>query len=86
MPRQNRVTPLGDIIETHARGTLMGNRGCLHDANGNITKTSARNAWIVCELEFNGIHRQVMTPGHYTELFFYYPVDASKSSYGLFFE
>jgi hypothetical protein len=32
MPLQNRVTPLGEIIADPARGTLMGNRGILHDA------------------------------------------------------
>jgi hypothetical protein len=32
MPLQNRVTPLGEIIAHPARGTLMGNRGILHDA------------------------------------------------------
>ena len=32
MPLQNRVTPFGELIATAARGTLMGNRGCLHDA------------------------------------------------------
>jgi len=32
VPLQNRVTPFGQLIATPARGTLMGNRGCLHDA------------------------------------------------------
>ncbi len=27
MPRQNRVTPFGDLIATPERGTVMGNRG-----------------------------------------------------------
>jgi hypothetical protein len=26
--------------------------------------------WIICQLEFKGRHREVMTPGQYTELFF----------------
>jgi hypothetical protein len=30
MPLQNRVTPFGELIVTGSRGTLMGNRGCLH--------------------------------------------------------
>ena len=38
MPRQNRVTPFGNLIATPARGTLMGNRGCLHDASGRIVR------------------------------------------------
>lgn len=70
MAKRNRVTPFGDIISVQARGTLMGNRGCLHDANGNITKQSARRAWVTCLLEFNGRQRRVMSPGQYTELFF----------------
>ena len=31
MPRRNRVTPFSTLIVTPARGTLTGNRGCLHD-------------------------------------------------------
>jgi hypothetical protein len=48
----------------------MGNRGCLHDANGHIRRGWQLKRWIVCLLEFRGRQRQVMTPGHYTELFF----------------
>jgi len=48
----------------------MGNRGCLHDADGQIIKLSARKAWVTWLLEFKQRHRQVMTPGKYTELFF----------------
>lgn len=70
MPRRNRVNPFGEIIAVAARGTLMGNRGCLHDANGNVTKRSARMAWVTCVLAFKGRKRTVMTPGQYTELFF----------------
>jgi len=70
MPRQNRVTPFGEIIATTARGTLMGNRGCLHDAQGNIRCAYASRRWIICLLEFKGRRRSIMTPGHYTELFF----------------
>lgn len=70
MPRQNRVNPFGELIVTPARGTRMGNRGCLHDANGQIKKVSARKAWVTCLLDFKGYRRQVMAPGRYTELFF----------------
>lgn len=72
MALQNRVTPLGEIVATPERGTLMGNRGgCLHDAHRQLGRrrwTSAR--WIACLLAFRGWHREVMTPGRYTELFF----------------
>jgi hypothetical protein len=48
----------------------MGNRGVLHDAEGHITRPWQLKRWIVCVLEFRGRKRSVMTPGHYTELFF----------------
>ncbi len=70
MPRRNRVDPLGNLIATPARGTLMGNRGCLHDPEGNVVKPWARKQWVICLLEFKGRHRQIMAPGRYTELFF----------------
>jgi hypothetical protein len=38
MPRQNRVTPFGDFLVTPERGTFMGNRGVLHDAEGRIKR------------------------------------------------
>jgi len=70
MPLQNRVTPFGELVATEHRGTLMGNRGCLHDAQRRIRRPFALKRWIVCVLEFRGRHRQVMSPGGYTELFF----------------
>lgn len=70
MPRQNRVTPFGELIATPARGTLMGNRGCLHDADQRIRRPFVGKRWIVCLLEFKGRRRPVMAPGRYTELFF----------------
>src|SRR5271169_3259583 len=70
MPRQNRVTPFGEIIAVPERGTFMGNRGVLHDAEGHIKRAWQLKRWIVCVLEFRGRKRQVMTPGRYTELFF----------------
>ena len=71
MARQNRVTPLGEIVTNDARGTLMGNRGCIHEANGTLSKRRwARKQWVICKLEFAGRHRQIMAPGRYTELFF----------------
>src|SRR6185503_4182043 len=70
MPRQNRVTPFGHIIATPERGTYLGNRGVLHDSEGRIRRTWQLRRWIVCVLALKGRKRQVMTPGHYTELFF----------------
>ena len=70
MPRQNRVTPFSSIVATSARGMLTGNRGCLHDDHQHIRRHSQGTRWIVCLLEFKGRKRNLMTPGHYTELFF----------------
>ncbi len=72
MPRQNRVTPFGEIISTPARGTFMGNRGgCMHDDEGRLGVARWRSRqWITCLLEFRGRKRTVMTPNRYTELFF----------------
>jgi hypothetical protein len=70
MPLRNRVTPLGEIVAVSARGTLMGNRGILHDPTGMLRRDSQVRRWIACRLEFRGRHRQVMTPGTWTELFF----------------
>jgi hypothetical protein len=70
MPRQNRVTPFGDIIADPARGLVFGNRGCLHDAAGRIRRSYAVRRWIACRLRFKDRRRELMQPGRYTELFF----------------
>jgi hypothetical protein len=70
VPRQNRVTPSGELIATPARGTLMGNRGCLHDGAGQIRRAFVGRRWIICVLQFKGRRRPIMAPGRYTELFF----------------
>ncbi|MFO0946007.1 MAG: hypothetical protein U1D30_08680 [Planctomycetota bacterium] len=70
MARRNRVTPSGEIIASEARGTLMGNRGRLHDEQGNIVRRWSSKCWIACRLEFKGRKRQIMAPDSYTELFF----------------
>jgi hypothetical protein len=70
VPLQNRVTPYGSIIVTPARGTLMGNRGCLHDDARRIRRPYQCRRWISCVLAFRDRHRTVMASGRYTELFF----------------
>ncbi len=70
MPRQNRVTPFGELIATPARGTVMGHRGCLHDAEGRIRRAFVGKRWIICVLQFKERRRPIMGPGRYTELFF----------------
>ena len=70
MPRQNRVTPFSTLITTPARGTFMGNRGCLHDDDKQVRRRFVGKRWIICVLEFKGRRHRIMVPGHYTELFF----------------
>ena len=72
MPLQNRITPLGELIETPERGLVYGNRGCLHDQDGVIRRQWQVKRWISCRLEFRDRHRAggPMPPGRYTGLFF----------------
>jgi hypothetical protein len=71
VPRQNRVSPLGELIAHPARGLVYGNRGCLHDDAGHIRRRYNGKRWIACRLRFRGRHRRpLMQPGRYTELFF----------------
>lgn len=70
MPLQNRVNPYGELVAVTSRGTMLGNRGRLHDADRKIVRASGRMNWLSCRLKFRGRHRQVMSPRSYTELFF----------------
>jgi hypothetical protein len=71
MPLQNRVTPTSEIVADTARGTLMGNRGILHDARRRLGAARWRHPhWVCCRLAFKDRRRTVMAPGRYTELFF----------------
>lgn len=71
LTRQNRILPTGEIVAHPARGTLMGNRGILHDESGRLGRARWRHPhWIACLLEFRGRWRPVMAPRAYTELFF----------------
>ena len=67
---QNRVDPWSRIVAAPARGTLMGNRGVLHDPSGAIVRNASTVRWISCELEFKDRQRPILQPGRYTELFF----------------
>ncbi|MES2276421.1 MAG: hypothetical protein V4592_10385 [Bacteroidota bacterium] len=67
---QNRVDPQGNIISTTARGAWLGNRGQLHGRGKTILRPFKHQAWIICLLQFKNRHRQVMSPGLWTELFF----------------
>ena len=72
MPLQNRVTPSGRLIATQSRGTLMGNRGIIHDpiTKTLLTKRWQHQAWVCCRLAFKDFQHPIMGPGAYTELFF----------------
>ena len=71
MTLQNRVLPTGKITSTPFRGTLMGNRGILHDAEQRLkTARWTHPHWVTCRLFYKGWHRPVMAPRAYTELFF----------------
>lgn len=71
MPLPNRVTPTGLLEASTARGTLIGNRGVLHDARGRIRTARWRHPrWIACRLAFKGRRRALLAPGRWTELFF----------------
>ena len=71
MPRQNRVTPLGELVATRERGLVYGNRGCLHDDAGRIRRRYNGKRWIACRLQFRNRRRgPLLQPGRYTELFF----------------
>jgi hypothetical protein len=71
MTLPNRVTPFGVLEADPARGTLMGNRGCLVNAHGELVRRWQLERWITCVLDFKGRRRHpLMAPGQYTELFF----------------
>lgn len=70
-PRANRVTPLGTIEATPHRGTLLGNRGDLHAADGTIQRLWRSKRWISCTLTPRGGEKLSFDrPGQYTPLFF----------------
>ena len=70
-PLQNRVLPTGEIVAVPARGLLMGNRGCIHNADRTLGVTRWRTKmWIACVLDWGGRKRDVMPPGRWTALFF----------------
>lgn len=70
MSLQNRVDPFGCLHAVPARGSLMGNRGILHDGEQRVRKTHAHRNWVACALSYKGRRREIMAPGRYTELFF----------------
>lgn len=72
MPLQNRVTPFGEIVAVPQRGTLMGNRGIIHDPSTRtlFKRRWTTRAWIICVCDFKNVRRAVMARQSWTELFF----------------
>jgi hypothetical protein len=70
MPRQNRVTPHGELLAVPDRGMFWGNRGPLLDREGRLARYSRGQAWAICVLSFKGRRRQQWRPGRLTELYF----------------
>lgn len=67
---QNRVDPRGALHAVAEHGTLMGNRGILHDADNKIVKQWQHKAWVACVLNSPRPKRNPFTPNNYSELFF----------------
>jgi hypothetical protein len=67
---QNRVDPFGQLHAVPHRGTLMGNRGILHDSEKKIRRQWAHKGWVTCTLSFSDVRHPVFAPSNYTELFF----------------
>ena len=64
MALRNRVTPFSELVADPARGLVYGNRGCLHNADGEIMRRYGVKRWISCRLEFKGWKRtRLLQPG-----------------------
>lgn len=87
MPLQNRVSPLGDLFASPARGTLFGNRGGkFHRDDKTLgARRWASRQWICCVLEFKNRQRDVWGR-YYTELFFLDEVTALAAGHRPCFE
>ncbi|MGI9586099.1 MAG: hypothetical protein ACR2N7_10965 [Acidimicrobiia bacterium] len=69
-PLRNRVGPWGDLHSVEDRGLFTGNRGCLVDGDGRITRHHNGSLWIVCETTFRGWNHPLNAPRTWTPLFF----------------
>lgn len=69
-PLRNKVDPRGDLHPERMVGSLMGNRGILHDANDWIVRKWATRSWVCCSLDETSQKRSPFTAGTYSELFF----------------
>ncbi|MGX4641588.1 hypothetical protein [Massilia sp. SYSU DXS3249] len=64
------MDPFGQLHAVPDRGTLMGNRGILHDELQAVRRPWAHKAWVACSLSYGDIKRPVFSQGNYSELFF----------------
>ena len=65
------VTPFGELVVSVDRGSLMGNRGILHDNQGNLSNRKwAHHNWVACSKSYKDIRRSLYSKDNYTELFF----------------
>lgn len=87
MPLQNRVSPLGELFASLARGTMLGNRGGkFHRDDKTLgARRFASRQWICCVLAFKGRQRDVWGR-YYTELFFLDEVTALAAGHRPCFE
>lgn len=68
---QNRVDPWGQLCQVPERGSRMGNRGLLHNAQNEIVSNWRHKHWVTCLLQFKDIQRpKPFSPGNYSEVFF----------------
>lgn len=70
LPLQNRVDAWGQLQSVSNRGTLMGNRGILHNEARQVVRPWTHKAWVVCSTSYPGPQRIVFSSGNYSELFF----------------
>ena len=70
MSRRNRVDPWGDLHAVSARGLFTGNRGCLVDDRGRLTRHHNGSLWITCVLRYRDWLHPLDEPRTWTPLFF----------------
>ena len=69
-PKQNRVTPTGDIVAIPLRGAWTGNRGILHEGT-DVVRFHRGALWIICALRYKDWQLPQWESGHFTVLFFH---------------
>jgi hypothetical protein len=73
-PRQNRVTPRGEVVAIPLRGAWTGNRGRLHEGGGGdarVVRFHASDLWIICALQFRARWQEQWHPRRFTWLYFH---------------